>query len=98
VGTSGAATSAPPSQSVCAYLAPHFKSNSSSTHDPPWYSIEHGHEQLSKVLCEHYSIESIVQTHAYHKPYPEIYDSYTYPPEFRVPKFVKLTREDNRTI
>jgi hypothetical protein len=33
----------------------------------------------------------------YHKPYPEIYDSYPYPPEFRVPEFVKFTGEDNWT-
>jgi hypothetical protein len=33
----------------------------------------------------------------YHKPYPEIYDSYPYPPGFRVPEFVKFTGEDNRT-
>jgi hypothetical protein len=33
----------------------------------------------------------------YHKPYPKIYDSYPYPPGFRVLEFVKFTREDNRT-
>jgi hypothetical protein len=31
----------------------------------------------------------------YHKPYPKIYDSYPYPPGFRVLEFVKFTREDN---
>jgi hypothetical protein len=50
------------------------------------------------MLCEHYDIESIVQTHTYHKPYPKIYDSYPYPPGFRVPKFIKFTGEDYRTI
>jgi hypothetical protein len=49
------------------------------------------------MLREHYGIEPIVQTRVYHKPYPEIYDSYPYPPRFRVPEFVKFTREDNRT-
>jgi hypothetical protein len=44
VGTSGASTSVPPSQSVYAYSAPNFKSNSSSTQDPPQYSIEHVHK------------------------------------------------------
>jgi hypothetical protein len=95
--TSGAATSAPPSRSAYAYSTPNFKPNSSSTQDPPRYSIEHVHEQLSKMLHEHYGIEPTVQTRAYHKPYPEIYDSYPYPPEFRVPKFVKFTGVDSRT-
>jgi hypothetical protein len=97
VGTSGAATSSPPSRSAYAYSAPNFKLNSSSAQDPPWYSIEYVHEQLTKMLREHYGIEPTVRTHMYHKPYPEIYDSYSYPPGFRVPKFVKSTREYNRT-
>jgi hypothetical protein len=97
VGTSGAATSAPPSRSVYAYSAPNFKLNSSSAQDPSWYSIEHVHEQLSKMLREHYGIEPTVQTHVYHKSNPEIYDSYPYPLRFRVPEFVKFTEEDNRT-
>jgi hypothetical protein len=97
VGTNGAATLAPPSRSVYAYSAPNFKPNSSSAQDPPRYSIEYDHEKLSKMLREHYGIEPTVRTHAYHKPYPEIYDSYPYPPAFRVPEFVKFTREDNRT-
>jgi hypothetical protein len=49
------------------------------------------------MLCEHYNIEPIVQTHVYHKPYPEIYNSYPYPSGFRVPEFVKFIGEDNRT-
>jgi hypothetical protein len=49
------------------------------------------------MLREYYGIEPIVRTHAYHKPYPEIYDSYLYPPGFRVLEFVKFTREDNRS-
>jgi hypothetical protein len=97
VRTSGAAASAPPSQSGYAHSTPNFKPNSSSAQDPPRYSIEHVHEQLSKMLREHYSIEPTVRTRAYHKPYPEIYDSYTYPPGFREPEFVKFTGEDNRT-
>jgi hypothetical protein len=49
------------------------------------------------MLREHYGIEPTVQTHVYHKSYPEIYDSYPYPLRFRVPEFVKFTEEDNRT-
>jgi hypothetical protein len=49
------------------------------------------------MLHDHYGIEPKVQTHAYNKPYPEIYDSYPYPPVFRVPEFVKFIEEDNRT-
>jgi hypothetical protein len=97
VGTSGAATSTPPSQSAYAYSAPNFKPNSSSAQDPPRYSIECVHEQLSKMLREHYGIEPTVRTRAYHKPYLEIYYSYPYPPRFRVSEFVKFTGEDNRT-
>jgi hypothetical protein len=44
VGTSGIATSAPPSRSAYAYSASNFKSNLSSTQDPPRYSIEYVHE------------------------------------------------------
>jgi hypothetical protein len=95
-GTSGATTSAPPSQSTYAYSAPYFKPNSSSAQDPPQYSVELVHEQLSKMLCEHCGIEPTVRTRGYHKPYPEIYDSYRYPPGFIVPEFVKFTKEDNR--
>jgi hypothetical protein len=91
VGTSGAATSAPPSRSAYAYSAPNFKPNSSFAQDPPQYSIEYVHEQLSKMLREHYGIELTVRTHAYHKSYPKIYDSYPYPPRFRVSEFVKLS-------
>jgi hypothetical protein len=87
VGTSGVATS----RSAYAYSTPNFKLNSSSAQDPPQYSIEHVHEQLSKMLREHYGIEPTIQTRAYHKPYLEIYDSYPYPLGFRVPKFVKFT-------
>jgi hypothetical protein len=97
LGTSDVATSAPPCQSVYAYSAPNFKSNSSSAQDPPRYSIEYVHEQLAKMLHEHYGIEPTVRTRAYHKPYPKIYDSYPYAPGFRMPEFVKFTREDNRT-
>jgi hypothetical protein len=97
VGTSGATTSAPPSQSAYAHSAPNFKPNSSSAQDPPRYSIKHVHEKLSKMLHEHYSIEPTIRTRAYHKPYPKIYDSYPYPPGFRVPEFIKFTMEDNRT-
>jgi hypothetical protein len=55
--TSGAATSAPLSRSAYAYSAPNFKPNSSSAQDPPRYSIEHVHKQLSKMLHEHYGID-----------------------------------------
>jgi hypothetical protein len=82
VGTSGAATSTPPRRSAYAYSAPNFKPNSSSSKDPPRYSTEHVHEQLSKMLHEHYGIEPTVQNRAYHKPYPEIHDCYPYPPRF----------------
>jgi hypothetical protein len=97
VGTSGATTSASPRQSVYAYSAPNLKLISSSVQDPPRYSIEYVHEQLTKMLHEHYGIEPKVRTRAYHKPYPEIYDSYPYPTGIRVPKFVKFIVEDNRT-
>jgi hypothetical protein len=59
-GTSGAATSAPPNRSAYDYSAPNFKPDSSSAQDPPQYSIEHVHEQLSKMLREHYDIEPTV--------------------------------------
>jgi hypothetical protein len=58
--TIGAATLAPPSRSAYAYSAPNFKPNSSFAQDSPRYSIEHVHEQLSKMLREHYGIEPIV--------------------------------------
>jgi hypothetical protein len=67
VGTNGAATLAPPRRSVYAYSAPNFKPNSSSAQDPPRYSIEYVHEQLSKMLREHYGIEPTVRPRAYHK-------------------------------
>jgi hypothetical protein len=50
------------------------------------------------MLREHYGIEPTVRTRAYHKPYPKIYDSYLYPPGFRVSEFVKFIGKDNRTI
>jgi hypothetical protein len=96
-GISGAATSAPPSRSAYAYSTPNFKPNSSSVQDLPRYSIEHVHEQLSKMLRGHYGIEIIIQTRTYHKSYPKIYDSYPYPPRFRVLEFVKFAEKDNRT-
>jgi hypothetical protein len=95
--TSAVATSAPPSRSVYSCSAPNFKPNSSSAQDPPRYSIEYVHEQLTKTLHEHYCIGPTVQTHVYHKPYPEIFNSYSYPSRFRVPEFVKFTVDDNRT-
>jgi hypothetical protein len=49
------------------------------------------------MLHEHYGIESIVQTCAYQKPYPEFYNSYLYPPGFRVSKIVKFIGENNMT-
>jgi hypothetical protein len=33
---------------------------------------------------------------AYHKPYPEYFDTVPYPRGFRVPNFVKFTGDDNR--
>jgi hypothetical protein len=59
-GTSSVGTSAPPSRSAYAYSTPNFKMNSSSARDPPRCSIEHVHEQLSKMLHEHYGIEPTV--------------------------------------
>jgi hypothetical protein len=44
VGTSGIVTSAPPSRSAYAYSVPNLKTNSSSTQNPPRYSIEYVHE------------------------------------------------------
>jgi hypothetical protein len=52
---------------------------------------------LTKTLHEHYGIGPTVQTRMYHKPYPEIFNSYSYPPRFRVPEFIKFTGDDNRT-
>jgi hypothetical protein len=59
-GTTSAATSAPPSRSAYAYSVPNFKPNSSSAQDPPRYSIEHVHEQLCKMLREHYGLKPTV--------------------------------------
>jgi hypothetical protein len=59
-GTTSAATSAPPSRSAYAYSVPNFKPNSSSAQDLPRYSIEHVHEQLCKMLCEHYGLKPTV--------------------------------------
>jgi hypothetical protein len=52
---------------------------------------------VAKILHEHYGIEPKARTHTYHKPYTKIYDSYPYPPKFRVSEFIKFTGEDNRT-
>jgi hypothetical protein len=65
VGTTGATTLAPPSQSVYAYSAPNFKPNSSSAQYPLRYSIEHVHEQLSKMLCENYGIEPTIRIYVF---------------------------------
>jgi hypothetical protein len=56
VGTSSGTTSAPPSRSVYAYSSPNLKSILSSVQDPPQYSIKYAHEQLTKMLHEHYGI------------------------------------------
>jgi hypothetical protein len=60
VGTSGVATSTPPSRSAYSYPAPNSKPNSPSAWDPPRYSIEHVHEQFSKMVCEQYGIEPTI--------------------------------------
>jgi hypothetical protein len=50
VGTSGAATLTSPGRSAYAYSAPNFKSNSSTAQDPPQYSIEYVHKELTRML------------------------------------------------
>ena len=44
-----------------------------------------------------FGVEFKDKTLVCHKPYPESFDSIPYSQNFRVPEFIKFTREDSRT-
>jgi hypothetical protein len=56
----------------------------------------HVREQVSRTLRE-LGFAAHGCAKSYRKPYPEFFDSVPYPRGFRVPDFVKFTREDSRT-
>lgn len=58
---------------------------------------ENVREQVVNVLREQFGVEPKGRAHAYQKPYPDFYDNVQYPRGFRVPEFIKFTRDDGRT-
>lgn len=54
-------------------------------------------EQLVGVFRETFDVEPKSRARTYRKPYPDFYDTVPYPRGFRVPDFIKFTRDAGRT-
>jgi hypothetical protein len=57
---------------------------------------ENVREQVARMLRE-FRLEPKGRVRTYQKPYPEFFDSVSYPRGFRVLDFVKFTGEDSKT-
>jgi hypothetical protein len=57
---------------------------------------ENVREQVARTLRE-FRLQPKGRVKTYQKPYPEFFDSVSYPRGFRVPDFVKFTGEDSKT-
>jgi hypothetical protein len=52
---------------------------------------------LPTILCESFSIEPKVRVCIYQKSYPGYYDQVPLPRGYRVPEFLKFSRDDGKT-
>jgi len=81
---------------------PHVPNNSSVNMQKPNNSyfnqiLEKHKKDLAIMFKETFGVELKDKTQVCQKPYPESFDSIPYPQNFRVPEFIKFTREDSRT-
>ena len=52
---------------------------------------------MANLLRENFRVDVRSKTRAYQNLYPTSFDSVAYPAGFRLPEFIKFTREDNRS-
>jgi len=52
---------------------------------------------LANLLRESFGVDVRSKTRTYQKPYPTLFDSVAYPAGFRLPEFIKFSREDTRS-
>ena len=82
--------------------APQMPNNSSTNVQRPNDSyfnqiLEKHKKDLAVMFKESFDIELKDKTLVCQKLYPESFDSISYPQNFKVPEFIKFTREDSRT-
>jgi hypothetical protein len=58
---------------------------------------ENVREHVAYTLRE-FGIEPKGRVRTYHKSYPDVFGTVTYPRGFRVPNFAKFTRDDSKTM
>ena len=83
-------------------LPPHAPNNSSVNMQKPNDSyfnqiLEKHKKDLAIMFKETFGVELKDKTLVCQKSYPESFDSIPYPHNFRLPEFIKFTREDSRT-
>jgi len=82
--------------------APHMPNNSRAnmqkTNDSYFNQILEKHKKdLAIMFKETFGVELKDKTLVCQRPYPESFDSISYPQNFKMPEFIKFTGEDSRT-
>ena len=54
-------------------------------------------ERMASILKQHFGVEPKGRARVYQKWYLDLYDNIQYPRGYRVPEFIKFTRDDCRT-
>ena len=78
---------------------PEFPSRASVPSAPQTSSLQPNDnfkDKLASILRE-FGLEPNSKARAYQKPYPDYFDSTSYPRDFRIPDFVRFTGEDGRS-